>query len=113
MTPILSTVIKSHHGTADAGRIRDYLDNVTKSLPALLPYRYTLLDVMALKTDSRVEIYEDREAGGGSICILWLPDARSAALKPCDTGEWQWTRASNPLDALRRYKDGRMEPEVP
>jgi hypothetical protein len=79
----------------------------------------------ALKTDSRVEIYEDQEAGSDScrmwlpegamvkpntVCILWLPDARSAAVKSYDSGEWQWTRASNPQDALRRYQDGRMEP---
>jgi hypothetical protein len=65
---------------------------------------------MALKTDSRVEIYEDREASKDSVCILWLPDTRSAALKPYGSGEWQWTRASNPQDALPRYQDGRMEP---
>ena len=98
------------------------------SSPTLLPFRYALIDVMALKTDSRVEIYEHREAGKDSgrilwlpdipsaavkpdcVCILWLPDTRSAALKPYDSSEWQWTRASNPEDALRRYQDGRMQP---
>ena len=63
MTPILSTVIKSDNGTTDAGRIRAYLDDLIESLPALMPYRYALIDVIALKTDSRVEVYEDREAG--------------------------------------------------
>jgi hypothetical protein len=87
MTPILSTVIKSDNGTADAGRIRAYLDDLIEGLPALLPYRYALIDVMALKTDSRVEAYEDREAGKDGVRILWLPDTRSAALKPYDGGE--------------------------
>jgi hypothetical protein len=82
MTPILSTVIMSDHGTADAGRIRAYLDDLIENSPALLPYRYALLDVMALKTDSRIEIYEE-----SGVSVLWLPDARSAALKPYDTGE--------------------------
>ena len=36
---------------------------------------------------------------------------RSAAIAPYDGGEWQWTRASNPQDALRRYHDGRMQPQ--
>jgi hypothetical protein len=42
MTPILSTVIKSDHGTTDAGRIRAYLDDLIEGSPALLPYRYAL-----------------------------------------------------------------------
>jgi len=108
MTPILSTVIKSDNGTTDAGRIRAYLDDLIESLPALLPYRYALIDVMALKTDSRVEVYEDAGKDGGRI--LWLPDTRGAAIAPYEGGEWQWTRASNPQDALRRYRDGRMQP---
>ena len=110
MTPILSTVIKSDKGSTEAARIRAYLDNLIESSPALLPYRYALIDVMALKTDSRVEAYEDREAGKDGVRIVWLPDTRSAALKLYDSGEWQWTRASNPQDALRRYHDGRMQP---
>jgi hypothetical protein len=110
MTPVLSTIINSHHGSANVARTRAYLDDLIDSSPALLPYRYALINVMALKTDSRVEIYEDREAGRDTVCTLWLADARSAALKPYDSGEWQWTRASNPLDALRRYQDGRMQP---
>jgi len=76
MTPILSTVIKSDNGTTDAGRIRAYLDDLIESLPALLPYRYALIDVMALKTDSRVEVYEEAGKDGGRI--LWLPDTPSA-----------------------------------
>jgi hypothetical protein len=110
MTPVLSTVIKSDSGSKDAARIRSYLDSVIDGSPALLPYRYALIDVMALKTDSRVECFEDREAGKDGVRILWLPDARSAAVAPFDGGEWQWTRASNPQDALRRYREGRMQP---
>jgi hypothetical protein len=127
MTPILSTVIKSDNGTTDVGRIRAYLDDLIESLPALLPCRYALIDVMALKTDSRVEVYEEagkdggrilwlpdtpsaKEAGQDGVRILWLPDTRTAAIAPYDGGEWRWTRASNPQDALRRYRDGRMQP---
>ena len=87
MTPILSTVIKSDQGSTDATRLRGYLDNLIGGSPTLLPYRYVLIDVMALKTDSHVEVYEDREAR-----------ERCAS------------RASNPQDALRRYSDGRMQP---
>jgi hypothetical protein len=65
MMPILSTVIKSDHGTTDAGRIRAYLDDLTESLPALLPCRYALIDVMVLKTDSRIEVYEEAGKDGG------------------------------------------------
>ncbi len=110
MTPILSTVIKSDNGSTEAARIRAYLDNLIDSSPAHLPYRYALIDVIALKTDSRVAVYEDREAGKHGVRILWLPDTRSAAIAPYDGGEWQWTRASNPQDALRRYHDDRMQP---
>ena len=63
---------------------------------------------MALKADSRVEVYEG--AGKDCVRVLWLPDTRSAAVAAYDGGEWQWTRASNPQDALRRYQDGRMQP---
>jgi hypothetical protein len=35
---------------------------------------------MALETDSRVEVYEDRKAGKGGVRLLWLPDTRSAAI---------------------------------
>ncbi len=70
MTPILSTVIKSDNGSTDVARTRAYLDNLIDSSPALLPYRYALIDVMALKTDSRVEVYEDREVGKGGVRIL-------------------------------------------
>jgi hypothetical protein len=110
VTPIPSTVIKSDSGSTEAARIRAYLDNLIDSSPGLLPYRYALIDVMALKTDSRVEVYEDQGAGKDGVRILWLPDTRSAAIAPYDGGEWQWTRASNPQDALRRYRDGRMQP---
>jgi hypothetical protein len=110
MTPILSTFIKSDHGATDGGRIRAYLDDLIDSSSALLPYRHALIDVMALKTDSRVEVHEDRKTGKGGVRILWLPDTRSAAIAPYDGGEWQWTRASNPQDALRWYQDGRMQP---
>ena len=74
MTPILSTVIKSDNGSTEAARTRAYLDNLIDSSPALLPYRYALIDVIALKTDSRVEVYEDREAGKDGVRILWLPE---------------------------------------
>jgi hypothetical protein len=110
MTPVLSTIIKSDSGSTDAAGIRAYLDSLIDASPALLPYRYALIDVMALKTDSRVEFFEDREMGKDSVRILWLPDARSAAIASYDAGEWQWTRASNPQDALRRYREGRMQP---
>jgi hypothetical protein len=125
MTPILSTLFKSHHVTIDAGHIQAYLDDLIEGSPALLPYRYALVEVAALKTDSRIEIYEDQAAGKDSgriwlpegatvkpntVCLLWLPDSRSAALKPYDTGEWQWTRASNPQDALR-LPDGALKGE--
>ncbi len=109
MTPILSTVIKGHHGCLDVARARAYLDDLIDSSPTLLPFRYALIDVMALKTDSRVEVHE--EAGKDGVRILWLPDTRTAAVAPYDGGEWQWTRASNPQDALRRYHDGRMQPQ--
>ena len=42
MTPILSTVIKSDHGTTEAGRIRAYLDDLIEGSPALLQCRYAL-----------------------------------------------------------------------
>ena len=70
MTPILSTVIKSDNGTTEAARIRADLNDLIESLRALLPYRYALIDVMALKTDSRVEIYEHREAGKDMVCPI-------------------------------------------
>jgi hypothetical protein len=92
MTPILSTIIKSDHGSTDGGRIQAYLDDLIDSSPALLPYRFALIEVMAFKTDSRIEVYENREAGKGGVRVLWLPDTRSAALAPYDGGEWRWTR---------------------
>jgi len=70
MTPILSTVVKSDNGSTEAARIRAYLDNLIDISPALLPYRYALIDVIALKTDSRVEVYEDREAGKDGVRLL-------------------------------------------
>jgi hypothetical protein len=88
-------------------RIQAYLDDLIEGSPTLLPYRYALVDVVALKTDSRVEIYEEGGAGKdtasmwlpegatvkpNTVSIVWLPDSRSAALKPYDSGEWQWTR---------------------
>jgi hypothetical protein len=66
MTPILSTIIKNDNCSADVARTRAYLD----SSAALLPYRYALIDVMAPKTDNRVEVYEDREAGKSGVRIL-------------------------------------------
>jgi hypothetical protein len=49
MTPILSAVIKSRHDSTDVAWTRAYLDDLIDSSPALLPYRYVLIDVMALQ----------------------------------------------------------------
>ncbi len=82
MTPILSTVIKSDNGSTEAARIRAYLDDLIESSPALLPYRYALIDVMALKTDSRVEVFEDREAGKDGVRNCGCPILAAPRSRP-------------------------------
>lgn len=110
MTPIYTTVIKGNAGTADAAQLRAYLDSVIEAAPVLVAYRHALAELATLKGESRIEVYEHPETGNGRVLVLWLPDAKRAVLKAYDAvGDWQWTRASNPQDALRRYRDGRMQ----
>ncbi len=108
MRPIFTTVIRSRRGSIDVEATCAYLDDLIENARMLLPYRYALVDVVAEPIDNRVEIYEQPATGDDRLLVLWLPDAKRAGLKAYYGSEWQWTRASNPQDALRRYRAGGM-----
>jgi hypothetical protein len=110
MMPILTMVLKTDRRFADVEETRAYLDGLENKDPALLPYRYALIDVWEqIGGDARIEIFEQPEVGDDRVLLLWLPDHHRAALKLYDRGEWQWSDAANPRDALRWFHDGGIQ----
>jgi hypothetical protein len=109
MTPIVVTTIRTDGGSTNVALTRSYLDGLIDKFPTLLPYRYAIIDVMAARSDSRIEIYEE-SPGEAGWRMLFMPDARRAAVSGDEGRTWQWTRASNANDALRRSRDDRMQP---
>lgn len=65
---------------------------------------------------SPIEIYNLPEMDGDFVSstngtrLLWMPEIGRAAFNSYQGGDWQWTDASSPEDALRRYRDDEMAP---
>ncbi|MBB4200244.1 hypothetical protein GGD83_004072 [Rhodoblastus sphagnicola] len=114
MTPILTMVLKSDRRFADVEGPRAYLDEIQNVQPALLPYRYALIDVWEqFGGDKRIEIFERPETGDDRVLMLWLPDSRRAAIKIYDRGDCQWTDAADPPAAWRHFREGAMQGPQP
>lgn len=114
MTPDATLTIPAEKSLTTQTSVSDYLDTLVATHDCLRHYRYALIDVVNTNQDDTVEIYNVPAMDGGfvsstnGIRLLWMPEIGRAALNGYQGGDWQWTDAHSPEDALRRYRDDEM-----
>lgn len=116
MTPVHRIIIKANPELTTQAAVRAYISGLQLEFPVLRNYTYALVDVVNEKVDYRIEIYEESDMDGDFVSsthgtrLLWIPDVGRAALNSFQSGDWQWTDADSPEDALRRYREDDMRP---
>ena len=115
MTPIFSTTIKANADLHSQDAVRAYIADLISENSVLEPFRYALTDVVNTVQDDEIECYAeaDEDARGfvsrtDGTRVLWMPTISRAAVNSFQAGDWQWTDASGPEDAIRRYRDCEM-----
>lgn len=94
--------------------VRSYVDQLVAKHKELENFKEVLLDVVDTVMDYRIELFSIPEMEGeyishtDGIHLLWIPEIARAALNRYQAGDWRWTDASSPEDALRRYREGDM-----
>jgi len=82
---------------------------VNKLSDTLYNFEGALEDAVDFKEDQLFELYQIPEMEGDFVSktkgtyILWMPNIKRAALNSYEAGNWQWTDARSPQDALNRY----------
>ena len=81
--------------------IREYIEEILVDHPCLAPYEMARHDIVNAYQDDLIEIY-NRPSGDGinGTRLLWMPKIGRAALNQYQAGDWQWTDADSPQDAL-------------
>ncbi len=124
LIPFLRTVdhlgtfaIKANKSLHTKAAVWAYIEELTAEHKELQGFEHALVDVVNTHEDDVVDIYvsPDELADGflsstNGVRLLWMPKADRAALNSFQAGEWQWTDASSPNDALRRYLEDDMQP---
>lgn len=116
MNAVATLTIPTHPMLNTDAAKREYIDDLADEHPALAHYRYAVWEVINADCPVPVELYRDEEIGqdgyltGRATLLLWLPEIDRAALNESQGGDWQWTDASSPADALRRYREDEMAP---
>lgn len=109
-----AVTIKANSNLSTDYAVRNYISELTVDHPELMDYRSALVDVVNTNQDEKIEIYNipamDGEyvSGGNGTRILWMPEIGRAALNSYQAGDWQWTDASSPEDALEQFQDDNM-----
>lgn len=112
MTPDLTLTIKAKSSMTSQEDKHEYVRKLIGDYPQLVSYYGALIEVVDTRNDENIEIYNDPDREGGfspiTTQLLWIPAiARAAAYR---YGDWQWTDASSPEDAIRRYREDDMRP---
>lgn len=116
MTPDFICTIEAESALVTQSAVTQFCETLTARLPALDPYKGALVDVVNTKTSDDIEIYNVPDMDGDFVSstngtrLLWMPAIGRAALNSYQAGDWQWTDAASPEEALRRYRDDDMSP---
>lgn len=115
MTPDFTGVLAKIVYAPGASR-RDLLERLAIKVPALEPYRGALVDIINDNQDDAIEIYNIPDMDGdfvsstNGVRLLFMPEINRAALNSYQSGDWQWTDACSPEEALELYRTGTMRP---
>ena len=116
MTPDLALTIRANPALTTQEAVREYIEQLQTDHPALAHYAGALVDVVNTSEDAVIEIYNEPDMDGEFVSgtngtrLLWMPDIRRAALNCYQAGDWSWTDAKSPEDAIRRYREDDLAP---
>ena len=111
MTPDLTITIKANAALETQEAVRQYIEELQCDHDALRHYGGALVDVVNTQEDDIIEIYNlPSDDGVNGTRLLWMPCIGRAALNAYQCGDWLWTDAASPDEALRRYLDDDMRP---
>jgi hypothetical protein len=116
LAPTLTLTIKADKSLTSHAMINAYISQLIDDHPELTNYRYALVDVVNTQIDDTIELYDEPDMDGEYVSptkgtlLLWLPIIGRAALNSYQAGDWQWTDADSPEDAIRRYREDDMRP---
>jgi hypothetical protein len=116
MTPDLTLTIKANPTLTTRSAVAEYIEDLQAEHPALSHYAGALADVVNTSEDDSIEIYNEPDMEGDYVSstngtrLLWMPAIGRAALNCYQSGDWHWTDASSPEDAIRRYHNNDMAP---
>lgn len=82
-----------------------YVEELISEREELSQIRYALTDIVNDTQDVIIEIHIVSAEGAHDIHVVWMPEHDRAACNVygSGSGDWQWTDASSPEDAARRY----------
>lgn len=114
MIPKLSITIKANPILRTRAAVRHYIDELCVDHPILGLFKNALVDIVNTREDDKIDIYWEPDMDGDFVSttngtlILWMHDIGRAACTANQSGDWQWTDASSPEDALHRYQNDEM-----
>ncbi len=112
MIPTLTVTIVANKTLHSHAAVSVYLDEIEAQHSHLAHYRNALREVVNTEQDELVMVYDIPAMEGGVVStlngtrLLWMPEIGRAALNSYQSGDWQWTDAYTPEDALARYRSG-------
>lgn len=86
-----------------------YVEELISKQEELSQIRYALTEIVNHTQDDIIEIHtfpaDEDEGRAHDIHVVWMPEVSRAACNVygSGSGDWQWTDASSPEDAARRY----------
>lgn len=116
MTQDFATIIKANPALTTQAAVRSYIDTIISQHDDLAHYRHVLVDIVNTEHDDAVEVYNvpamdgEHVSSTNGVRLLWMPEIGRAALNSYQAGDWQWTDAASPEDALRRFAADDMRP---
>lgn len=116
MTPDLAVTIQANPDLHTSEAVRNYVGRLVAEHSELAAFKNALIDVVNTTVDDRVEIFSIPDMEGdfasrtNGTRILWMPDIGRAAVNAYQGGDWTWTDAASPEDALTRYRSGEVMP---
>lgn len=116
MTPTFAMTIRHDPTLTTQGAVHDAVGRLTDAHKELRHYQNALIDILNTNQDERIETYDTPAMDGDFVSstdgtrLLWMPEVGRAALNGYQSGDWQWTDAPSPEDALRRYREDEMQP---
>jgi len=116
MVPDFVVTIKADPALTTQAAVREAIGRLQAQYRDLDHFAGALVDVLNTQEDDEIELYNIPDMEGDFVSstngtrLLWMPGCGRAALNSYQSGDWQWTDASSPQDALRRYREDDLAP---